>query len=70
MPQRLSGVNHCGAHEIELIDNEPREKLLEVPQQRFGFLTLEELSRLVGAMKDDLERLALVLLGAEAGLRP
>ena len=45
----------------------PRVKLLKVPQQRFDFLTFEELSPLVGAMKDDPERLALVLLGAEAG---
>jgi integrase len=44
-------------------------KLLKVPQQRFDFLTFEELSRLIEAMKDDPERLALVLLGAEAGLR-
>jgi integrase len=57
------------AHEIELIEVVPRVKLLKVPQQRFDFLTFEELSRLVEAMKDDSERLALVLLGAEAGLR-
>lgn len=57
------------AHEIELIETVPRVKLLKVPQQRFDFLTFEELSRLVQAMTDDPERLALVLLGAEAGLR-
>ncbi len=57
------------AHEIELIEIVPHVKLLKVPQQRFDFLTFEELSRLVEAMKDEPERLALVLLGAEAGLR-
>jgi integrase len=57
------------AHEIELIEIVPRVKLLKVPQQRFDFLNFEELSRLVEAMRDDPERLALVLLGAEAGLR-
>jgi integrase len=57
------------AHEIDLIEIVPRVKLLKVPQQRFDFLTFEELSRLVEALKDDPERLALVLLGAEAGLR-
>lgn len=57
------------AHEIELIEIVPRVKLLKVPQQRFDFLTFEELSRLVEAVKGDPERLALVLLGAEAGLR-
>jgi integrase len=57
------------AHEIELLEIVPRVKLLKVPQQRFDFLNFEELSRLVKAMRDDPERLALVLLGAEAGLR-
>jgi integrase len=57
------------AHEIELLEIVPRVTLLKVPQQRFDFLTFEELSRLIEAMKDDPERLALVLLGAEAGLR-
>ncbi|MDF3066465.1 MAG: int [Polyangiaceae bacterium] len=57
------------AHEIELLEVVPRVKLLKVLQQRFDFLNFEELSRLVEAMKDDPERLALVLLGAEAGLR-
>lgn len=46
-----------------------RVKLLEVPQDRFDFLIFEELSRLVEATRDDPEPLALVLLGAEAGLR-
>jgi integrase len=57
------------AHEIELIEIVPRVKLLKVPQQRFDFLTFEELSRLLEATKEDPERLVLVLLGAEAGLR-
>jgi hypothetical protein len=55
------------ADEIELIETVPRVKLLKVSQHRFDFLTFVELSRLVEAMKGDPERLALALLGAEAG---
>jgi integrase len=40
-----------------------------IPQQKFDFLTFEELSRLTEAVKIDPERWALVLLGADAGLR-
>lgn len=57
------------AHEIELIEVVPRVKLLKVPPQAFDFLTFEELSRLLDAVKDDAERRALFLLGADAGLR-
>ena len=57
------------AHEIEILEVVPKVKLLKVAPPRFDFLTFEELSRLVEAMKEDPERLALVLLGAEAGLR-
>ena len=57
------------AHEIELIDVVPKVKLLKIAPQRFDFLTFEELSRLVEAVKGDPQRLGLVLLGAEAGLR-
>ena len=62
----LSGLTEISQLLLETV---PRVKLLKVPPQRFDFLTFEELSRLVEAMKDDPERLALVLLGAEAGLR-
>lgn len=48
----------------------PRIKLLKVPPQRFDFLTFEELSRLVDAVKDDAERRALFLVGGEAGKIP
>ena len=57
------------AHEVELLEVVPRVKLLKIPQQKFDFLTFEELSRLTEAMKIDPERRALVLLGADAGLR-
>jgi integrase len=57
------------AHEVELIEVVPRVKLLKIPPQKFDFLTFEELSRLTEALKADPERWALVLLGAEAGLR-
>jgi integrase len=57
------------AHEIELIEVVPKVKLLKIAAQKFDFLTFEELARLVEAMKGDPQRLALVLLGAEAGLR-
>ena len=57
------------AHEAELIEVVPRVKLLKTPLQKFDFLTYEELLRLTGAMKIDPERWALVLLGADAGLR-
>ncbi|RYZ04383.1 MAG: hypothetical protein EOO73_24230 [Myxococcales bacterium] len=55
------------AYEIELLEVVPRVKLLKVPQQRFDFLTFEELLRLVEAMKADPERLALVLLPPKWG---
>jgi integrase len=57
------------AHEIELIESVPRIKLLKVPPQEFDFLTFEELSRLLDAVKEDSERRALLLLGSDAGLR-
>jgi integrase len=57
------------AHEVELIDTVPRIKLLKLPPQKFDFLTFEELSRLIDAVKDDTERRALFLVAAEAGLR-
>ena len=43
--------------------------LMATRHQKFDFLTFEELSRLTEAVKIDPERLALVLLGADAGLR-
>ena len=57
------------AHEVELVESVPRIKLLKVPPQEFDFLTFEELSRLLDAVKDDPERRALLLLGSDAGLR-
>jgi len=57
------------AHEVELIEVVPRVRLLKIPMQKFDFLTFEELTRLTEAVKGDPERWALVLLGAEAGLR-
>jgi hypothetical protein len=57
------------AHEVELIESVPRTKRLKVPPQEFDFLTFEELSRLLEAVKDDPERRALLLLGSDAGLR-
>jgi integrase len=57
------------AREVELLDSVPRIKLLKLPPQKFDFLTFEELSRLIDAVKDDNERRALFLVGGEAGLR-
>ena len=57
------------AHEVELIEVVPRVQLLKIPPQKFDFLSFEELSRLTEALKGDPERWALVLLGADAGLR-
>jgi integrase len=57
------------AHEIELIEVVPRVKLLKVPPQEFDFLTFEELSRLLDAVKGEPERRALILTGSDAGLR-
>jgi len=57
------------AHEVELLEVVPRVKLLKIPPQKFDFLTFEELSRLTDAVRSDPERWALVLLGADAGLR-
>ncbi len=47
----------------------PKIKLLKLPPSKFDFLTFEELERFLDAVKDDAERRAMVLLGAEAGLR-
>ena len=74
-PKRVNNILAClgkmlrYAHEVELIEVVPRVKLLKIPQQKFDFLTFDELSRLIEAVKGDPERLALVLLGADAGLR-
>jgi hypothetical protein len=38
------------AHEIELLEIVPQVKQLKIPQQRFNFLTFEELSRLMEVM--------------------
>jgi integrase len=57
------------AHETEVIASVPKIKLLKLPPSKFDFLTFEELERLLEPVKDDVERRAIVLLGAEAGLR-
>jgi integrase len=57
------------ANEIELIDVVPRIKLLKVPPQKFDFLTFEELSRLLDAVKSDPARFALLTTASDAGLR-
>ena len=57
------------AHETEVIASVPKIKLLKLDPPKFDFLTFEELERLVEAVKDDPERTALFLIGAEAGLR-
>jgi integrase len=57
------------AHEVELLDVVPRVKLLKVPPQEFDFLRFEELSRLLEAVRGDPERMALLLMGSDAGLR-
>jgi hypothetical protein len=44
------------AHEIELIESVPQIRLLRLPPQELDFLTFEELSRLLEAVKDDPER--------------
>jgi integrase len=64
----LAKMLRC-AHEIELIEIVPRVKLLKVQPQPFDFLTFEELSRLLDAVKDDAERRTLFLLGSDAGVR-
>jgi integrase len=57
------------AHETEVLASVPKIKLLKLPPPRFDFLTFEELERLLEAVRDNRERRALFLLGAEAGLR-
>jgi integrase len=57
------------ANEIEVLEVVPRIKLLKIAPQKFDFLTFEEFSRLLEAMKGDAERRALLLVAGEAGLR-
>jgi len=57
------------AHEIGIIETVPRIKALKIPPQQFDFLTFDELSRVLETLKSDLQWLALVLIGADAGLR-
>jgi integrase len=59
----------CYANEIEILEVVPRIRLLKVAPPKFEFLTFEEFSRLLEAMKDDAERRALLLVAGEAGLR-
>lgn len=57
------------AQEIEVIASVPKIKLLKVPPQKFDFLTYEEFARVLDATKHDPLWYALLLIGAEAGLR-
>jgi hypothetical protein len=53
------------ANEIEILEVVPRIKLLKIALQKFDFLTFEEFSRLLEAMKGDAERRALLLVAGK-----
>jgi integrase len=57
------------AQDQELIAKTPRFKFLKIREEKFDFFDFDELERLVAAAKDQPERRAMILLGAEAGLR-
>jgi integrase len=57
------------AQDQELIAKTPRFKFLKIREEKFDFFDFDELERLVAAAKDEPERRAMILLGAEAGLR-
>jgi integrase len=57
------------AQEIGVLETVPRIKALKVPPQKFDFLTFEELSRVLEVTKGERQWLALLLVGADAGLR-
>jgi integrase len=57
------------AQDQELIAKAPRFKFLKIREEKFDFFDFDELERLVAAAKDEPERRAMILLGAEAGLR-
>lgn len=57
------------AQDQELIGKTPRFKFLKIREEKFDFFDFDELERLVAAAKDEPDRQAMILLGAEAGLR-
>ena len=57
------------AQDQELITKTPRFKFLKIREEKFDFFDFDELERLVVAAKDEPDRRAMILLGAEAGLR-
>lgn len=57
------------AAEVGVLAVAPRIRLLKVPPQKFDFLTFEEYDRLLGTIGDDASLRAMMVLGAEAGLR-
>jgi len=57
------------AQEIEILETVPRIKALKIAPQKFDFLTFEELARVLEVTKDERQWAALLLVGADAGLR-
>jgi integrase len=57
------------AQDQELIGKTPRFKFLKIREEKFDFFDFDEIERLVAAATDEPERRAMILLGAEAGLR-
>jgi integrase len=57
------------AQDQELIGKTPRFKFLKIKEEKFDFFDFDELERLLTAAKDEPDRRAMILLGAEAGLR-
>jgi integrase len=57
------------AHQIELIESVPSIKPLKIAPQKFDFFTYEELSRALATAKNEPQWYAILLAGAEAGLR-
>ena len=57
------------AQDQELIAKTPRFKFLKIREEKFDFFDFDEVERLVAAATDEPERRAMILLGAEAGLR-
>jgi integrase len=57
------------AHQIEVLDSVPSIQRLKIAPQKFDFFTYEELARVLAAAKGDPQWYALLLVGADAGLR-
>ena len=57
------------AQDQELIGKTPRFKFLKIREEKFDFFDFDEIERLVAAATEEPERRAMILLGAEAGLR-